>query len=417
VTKQTLKITFLGLVLNMILLLSLHAKDESFVEDVSGEPKYLRIDADKYHVRTSPKFSVSDTRNVDFKAPKGSIYPIKKMVKLRSGTAVNVLVEQEERWVFVPDWRRHDFQFCRSVACFTDAEDVLKFLTSQNITQEQLRECGFAVNADGNLVRHELPLEVSQTTGERQESSGRSSEELKELLSQIQMIKPSKSVKPAPAPVPSRLPEESSLAFKAEPLTMSPLWERDRGGEGRQWTTMMQDALDRHGKNLLNRKYLSDSDRFCPNFSRLSMAEKKEFWIHVFANIARRESGFKKQTTFDERTYRNVYRGPILPHRYSQGLFQMSYGSGAQAAYKDFCHFDWRKDRRKDLSDSDLTIYDPRNQIDCAVGVMNYAVRKTDGLGWGRNTGGARFWSTLRKTNPATMLVIQGLKRFKPCWR
>jgi hypothetical protein len=136
--------------------------------------------------------------------------------------------------------------------------------------------------------------------------------------------------------------------------------------------------------------------------------------------VAKYESSFRTNTTFDEAHKRNVRKGRINPKTYSQGLFQLSYASAAQPAYKDFCRFDWKADRRKVLTDKSLTIYDPQLQMDCAVGIMNYLVTQNGAVGYRTHDdwkGGARFWSTLRSNNPATALVRKSLKRYTPCWK
>lgn len=398
--------------------------EPAFTETAGGMPKYLRIDVAGYNIRTTPRFSVNDLANVDFKANKGSIYPIKKIVQLRSGAAVNIEVDGKDRWVFVPRWRKSDFQFCQSEACFSDMNDVLAMLAAQNISPERLRQCGFVVNPEGDIVQNDLPLLVDDAASD---DKSRSAEEVRALVEQIQLKKKKKKKQrqvqreepeeeEAPAPRP-RMKESVPMGSDYDQLQVTPLWEYSGTAESRRWTVMLQNALDVYGKDLLSRKSLSDQEAWCPNFSRLSASEKKEFWVHLFNGIAKNESSFKPQTTFDERTYKNVRRGRISARHHSQGLFQMSYESAGQPAYSRFCRYDWDRDHNKDVSDPDLTIYDPRNQIDCAVGVMNFLVKDDGGLGLSRSRGGARFWSTLRSSNPATARVRAGLKRFTPCWR
>lgn len=413
---------------------------ETFVEEEEGMPKFLRIDVRGYNIRKTPEFSFRDLSNLDFRSQKGATYPIKDIVKLKTGNAVQVMVDDQERWVFVPYWRKQDFQFCYSEACFSDLTQVLTMLEKMNVTTDDLRACGYSLDADGSLVDHNLPLTVDQS----EPRVTRTLKALSELTSKLPIKKisrkddsnegnergrPSNNFRTKPNPPPRLSPAPSAAAPRyvaevppevdttSEKLRYTPLWELSKGGTGKKYTKLLSDSIDRYGQNLLSISSLSDQDRWCPNFSSLSMNEKKEFWMHLFNAIAKRESAFKEQTTFDEDTYRNVYRGRIRPNRYSMGLFQMSYSSGGQKAYRNFCHFDWSRDRNKDVSDPSLSIYDPENQMNCAVGVMNYWVRKDRGLGWSRSRGGARFWSTLRSSNPSTRLVIASLKRYAPCWR
>jgi len=421
--------------------------EETFVEEEQGVPKFLRIDVRGYNIRKTPEFSYRDLSNLDFHAQKGSTYPIKDIVQLKTGNAVNIMVEDQERWVFVPYWRKQDFQFCYSEACFSDLTQVLSILEKMNVSTDDLRACGYSLDADGSLVDHNLPLTVDQSEPRVSRTLKAVSELSKKLPVKIinrsepesagnERGRPSSNFRtpPTPAPSPDRSTtrtvaqtesEVEERPYSSTRLEYTPIWERSKGVTGRQYTKLLSNAIDRYGKNLLSTSSLSDQDRWCPNFSRLNRDEKKEFWIHLFNAIAQRESAFKERTTFNEDNYRNVYRGSIRPGSYSMGLFQMSYSSGAQKAYRNFCHFDWGRDRYKDVSDSSLTIYDPKNQMNCAVGVMNHWIKRDGGLGYSaRNSrgkrvwrGGARFWSTLRSSNPSTKLVISSLKRYGPCWR
>lgn len=355
----------------------------------SDMPKYLRINVKGYHIRTSPDFRARTNDNIDFKTSRGATFAVRRTIKMRAGVAANILVNGEDRWVYVPNWRKKDFEFCDSEACFSDLAKVLKILSNQNITPDTLAECGLALNPDGSMVSPDLPTAVTDA--------------------------------PMPAPLPIEIARENERRIPAEKrvevptrLKTKPLWESARSGAS--WTKMLVESLKEHGKGLLAITKLEDQSYFCPAYPKLSKAEREEFWVHLFNGIAKYESSFKASTTFDEKTRRNLRSGPINPHTHSQGLFQLSYGSAAQKPYRNFCKFDFRRDRNKDLSDPSLTIYDPKKQMDCAVGIMNKWVSKDRSLGLSVR-GGARFWSTLRSTNPATAGVRASLKRFSPCWR
>jgi hypothetical protein len=374
----------------------------SFVERASpaGEtPRYIRIDVEGYNIRRSPEFSYLKSDNVDFRSARGAIFAVRRKVNMENGVAVNILANGQDRWVYVPNWRRHDFQFCDSEACFSDLSDALRAVGGQGA-----RASSGASGCAGGCVpgQHNLPRQIDDI--------------------------------PLPPPRPlnlarqneNRLSPQARAVSSGPVTTVTPLWENARRDVGRRWTNMLVESLQRHGQGLLRSRTLSDQRNWCPNYSRLSDRERQEFWVHLFNGIARYESNFATGVTFDEATFRNVRRGRINPRTFSQGLFQLSYESSSQRAYRNFCHFDWRRDRYKDVSDSSLTIYDPKKQMDCAVGIMNHLVGQNGGLGFssGRTRsglpawkGGARFWSTLRHTNPATARVRESLRRYSPCWR
>jgi hypothetical protein len=194
-----------------------------------------------------------------------------------------------------------------------------------------------------------------------------------------------------------------------------PVWENNTGEIGRRWTGQLSEALDRYGQGLLSRRSLGDAAEWCPNYGSLSANQRKEFWMHVFPAMARFESGYNPKTNYDEKSGTNPRSGRINPHNYSQGLMQLSYASTSQRAYRNFCRFDYGRDRNKDLSDPTLTIYDTQKQLDCAVGIMNKWVSQDGRIGGPSNKGGARFWSTNRYSNPKTRKVRELARRYGPC--
>lgn len=408
---------------------------------ISGSlPRYMRINVAGYNIRTSPEFSYTKTDNIDFTTNRGAMFAVRKMIPLDNGVAVNLFVDGEDRWVYVPNARRQDFQFCESEGCFSDLAQVLKFLQDQKITPENLAECGLSLDAQGSLIE---PLKVETVSEEAQASPAveRTPAELEVIQAAIPEDKrpvkaeyvslPTGKDIPVPKPNPRRQAEAKRAEAqpearqeRAEPVAsasrprVNMLWEASRRSDGKQWTSYLSKALDKYGQDMIRKTRLSDAAKWCPNYSKLSYGERKEFYAHLINAVGFQESGFKTNLTFDEKTYTNPRSGRIKPDRYSQGLFQISYTSADQDAYKPACRFDYRRDKNKDISNSSLTIYDPKLQIECAVGILNHWVKKDGGLafgGKGAHRGGARFWSTLRTNSSKSRLVRASMKRFKPC--
>lgn len=362
-------------------------------------PRYLRVNIAGYNVRSSTDFSPKRNDNIDFRTKGGDVFAVEAVQQMAYGAAVQVHVDDELRWVYVPFSKKEDFQFCESEACFNALADSLDFfLRGSSVQVDQARSCGVSAGPEGLVLPPAAPQPLREPD-------------------RIPMPRP----RPNPGP--------------GRPTTVSvrPLWEVVKGAQGEAWTRMMGDALEKNGQGLLNQRNISDAASFCPNYSRLNPAQRKEFYIHLFNGIARYESNFKTSTpVFDEDRYKartppyNIYRGPIKPNSYSMGLFQQSYS--AAPGYKPACGIDYARDRGKDISDGSLTIYDPKIQMECAVAVMNKWVTKDGGIGLtkdvydprtGRNRfrGGANYWSTLRSTNPASRELIGSLRRFTPCWK
>lgn len=365
-------------------------------------PNYIRIDAKNYNIRTTPDFSNKNTSNVDFKTKGGDLFAVESVKPMYYGAAVQIHVDDDLRWVYVPYDRKNDFQFCESEACFTAMARSLDYLLKgTGVPVETAQDCGVSAGPEG-LV---LPRSSRQPR--------------KELTDAIDMI-PVK--KPAVRPVTPRAPVAAAPArppvvqqaggFR---MRAKPLWESARPAQGADWTKMMSNAMDKYGQNLIHQRTLSDAATFCPRFATLSDNDKKEFWIHLFNGIGRYESNFKLGApVYDEAQGINVFHGPVNARNDSMGLFQLSYGS---AAYGKGCQMDWARDSRKDISDPTLTIYDPKIQMECAVTIMNRWVPRDGGVGLLADRGGARFWSTLRSSNSATRNVIATLRRDTACFK
>jgi hypothetical protein len=370
------------------------AAEELFTEVASKDtPKYIRINVAGYNVRKDPNFSVNNFSNVDFKTAYGAVFAVRRMAKMKNGTAVNIVVNGQDRWVYIPNWRKDDFQKCDSEACFSDLARVLEILGSQNITPANLAECGIALNPDGSILEPHLPLQVSDA----------------------KIPTPPKRPKFTPEQLEKLISPEKRAVSNAR-LSVKPLWETVKPGVGSRYTAQLLASLHRHGQGLLNTRSLKDANYFCPRYSSLNQMQRQEFWVHLMAGMARYESRFDPKATYDEERGFNPTRGPIDPKKHSQGLFQLSYDSAGQKAYRGFCKLNYQADKDKDISDPSLSIYDIKKQTDCAVGILNYWVKKDGGVGLRRDRGGARFWSTLRATNPANGQVRASLRKFSPCW-
>lgn len=208
-------------------------------------------------------------------------------------------------------------------------------------------------------------------------------------------------------------------------MSVTPAWEVAKGKTGAKWTQFMSEALEKYGKGLLKQETLKDAATYCPKYAKLSDSQRKEFWIHLFNGIAKYESNFtlgkptyREPHTDADGTYhkgKQVFSGPINREWDSMGLFALTYKAEKWKSYPGCKGFKWSKDMNKKIEDSNLTIYDAKNQANCAVSIMNKWVQSDDQIGNRGSKGGARFWSTLRKTNANWKNVKAAVKRFKPC--
>jgi hypothetical protein len=352
-------------------------------------PRFLRINGKGQGVRASEDFKGAG--NIDFRSKGGEVYVVESVRHGTHSASVQINVDGEKRWVEVPYARKDDFQFCESEACFMALADSLDFfLRGSGVSAGQARDCGVSAGPEG-LV---LPLAAP----------------------------PPPKPKPLPQTPRPKPVVKVAASGKFRPM-LTPLWEKARGAQGAKWTQHISDAIDKFGQGMMGKKHLSDARAICPRFGALEPGEKKEFFLHFFNGIARYESNFKTAVpVFDEQRYKNrtppynLFRGPIKPRVYSMGLFALSYS--AAPGYRPQCRINYDKDRRKDISDPSLTIYDPQIQAECAVTIMNKWVTRDGAIGIGGNgsRGGARYWGTLRGHNPAARQIASQLKRFTPCW-
>ena len=116
-------------------------------------PNYIRIDVRGYNIRRSPDFSTDRSSNIDFKTKGGELFAVESVKRLQYGAAVQVHVDGELRWVYVPYGRKNDFQFCESEACFTAMARSLDFLLrGTGVSVDQAQNCGVSSGPEGLIL-------------------------------------------------------------------------------------------------------------------------------------------------------------------------------------------------------------------------------------------------------------------------
>lgn len=131
--------------------------------------------------------------------------------------------------------------------------------------------------------------------------------------------------------------------------------------DGSKWTAYLDEAM----------KDLPESGQIitpCKKFTLKPCAKQ------LLSIIAKRESNFKPETSFNETGH---LQGVV-----SRGLFQISKDSANQSAYG--CSVVNAKD-----------LYDPEINIKCAVKILAYQAKKTGSL----MDGCAKYWSVCRSKN------------------
>ena len=174
------------------------------------------------------------------------------------------------------------------------------------------------------------------------------------------------STTPAPTPAPV-----SSSSYKA-------YWE-GKNVKAAEWTVFAQQAVMNYGDSMI--KGTSDMASFCPHYDRLGTQDRINFWVELLAAMTKYESGFNPASRMVETTMPNdpVTGAPTS----SEGLLQLSYSD--EANYKPkvptgVCDFDYSKDKAFAVTDLRRTILDPKTNITCAVGILNYQISRKNAI-------------------------------------
>ncbi|MEN9390005.1 MAG: hypothetical protein RLZZ283_105, partial [Candidatus Parcubacteria bacterium] len=156
-----------------------------------------------------------------------------------------------------------------------------------------------------------------------------------------------------------------------------------------------RDALEKYGSNLLDGN-VPGLDKYCPNYANLSREQRIGFWTQFINSVQKPESGCRSNAFGPE---------PDLS-RPSQGLMQLSYGdnpvcSKNRGACSSISVSVDNAETAAGLSstDSRRAINDPRNNLMCAVGIMDCLATGGITSPDGRNNGYKgmdRYWSVLR---------------------
>lgn len=158
---------------------------------------------------------------------------------------------------------------------------------------------------------------------------------------------------------------------------VTPLWE-SKVSAGKEWSAHVDRELDKLGQNLLD-VIPADRGLFCPQYDKLSYAQRKQFWTYLLSSMVRFESNFKSQTSYKEAF--NDSKGKAV---ISRGLLQLSIESGN--AYG--CGF-------KNVQE----LHDPLKNLSCGIRILDRWVGRDGRIAGkvsGKWQGGARYWAVLR---------------------
>lgn len=183
----------------------------------------------------------------------------------------------------------------------------------------------------------------------------------------------------APAPAP---------AMKPAPATPIHTKRIELGGDtwDPEWDRIVELALS---PEMLSRRVPRDVRRFCPRFYEMGEADKRAFWAYFFQALAGAEAGLDPTTrvrhTQPEVAVIDKVTGRAVR---SEGLLQLTYED--QQRYG--CNFDWEHDKILKPDDSEKTILQPKNNLECGVKILeNQIISQHQPL-----LSSSSYWSTLR---------------------
>jgi hypothetical protein len=204
--------------------------------------------------------------------------------------------------------------------------------------------------------------------------------------------------------------ENSALQTAAAVATNSfvevpPLWEARRKSDGRSWTLLSFDVIQKYGSNLM--ACSEDVEKFCPAYSQLTRNQKLNFWTYLVSGIVKFESGFNPTSRYHESTMGidPVTKKPV----YSEGLMQLSY---QDIRSYPFCEFNWTADKYLKATDPKKTIFNPAKNLSCGIRILNQLVRKSGKIAF--NSG--NYWSSLQPKH-ATVKSIEAMTNAIPFCR
>jgi len=184
-----------------------------------------------------------------------------------------------------------------------------------------------------------------------------------------------------------------------------------------EYTSFIEDKVDERYLGLIQVKD-SRITGLCPNWPKLSTAERLQFWSGLVHAVAVPESGLSRTAIYWETTLPiDSVTGQQIR---SEGLLQLSYVDVVNYKY-DGGDVSWTFDKTMALADyksraksgnPKRTILNAYSNLNLGLFIMNRLVTKRTT----ETVQGAlgRYWSTMRATSSANAKVKTGLRSYAP---
>ncbi len=165
-------------------------------------------------------------------------------------------------------------------------------------------------------------------------------------------------------------PPTQALVTKPAPATPIDIKRAETGGPmwDPAWDQIVEQALP---AELLSNGVARDVRPFCPRFSAMSEADRRQFWAYFFQALAGAEAGLKPTSHVRHDQPAMEVRDQVTGVQgRTEGLLQLAYED--QKRYG--CDFDWEADRRLRAGDPARTILQPRNNLECGVKILDQEI-------------------------------------------
>lgn len=140
-------------------------------------------------------------------------------------------------------------------------------------------------------------------------------------------------------------------------------------------------------------------------FYLLRLNPNVSYWQGVIKALAYAESSFNVLETFWEKDLGDNGYDRVNGSKYlSEGLTQLSYSD--KQYYQ--CEFDWEADKHKDEKDPTKSIFDVRKNIECAMTILNKAVKREGKFIF--NSG--NYWAVLKPSNKRHQVFLNRVKYY-----
>lgn len=171
-------------------------------------------------------------------------------------------------------------------------------------------------------------------------------------------------------------------------------WDKNKNGA--KYTELTVKALEQYGNGLMALVSVNDAKKYCPNFEKLSLDQKKAFYVLLISSVAQYESDFNTDEKYTE-GFDDVQGNKVV----SRGLLQISQESANQKAYG--CDIKQAQD-----------LHIPEVNLNCAVKILNHWITQDKVIGTNK-LGGARYWAVLRESSHANSKIMESVSTSELC--